>query len=221
MNAPAKADPFGFAEVANRIAHSDLDKHVWQITDGCRRAGALLTLLRERLNGNDLNNVSIHDVEAIVGTALDALPRWDGQAFDALDDTATDIRITVRALQQRHDAAAGLLDAMEVAAGTGHTLDELTEAATAAYAIVTTLPDGPRHWDAFCELIVNRGLSVELVGMGAGLGPQPQVNSPETARQAEVTRRKMAAFIAASNEESAVRQKQPAAIRSNPTQKRD
>ncbi len=144
--------------------------------------------------------------------------RYLTQRFSMPDDR---VRATLNDIGTEEIAHWEMIGVMINQSMRNASLDELTEAATAAYAIVTTLPDGPRHWDAFCELIVNRGLSVELVGMGAGLGPQPQVNSPETARQAEVTRRKMAAFIAASNEESAVRQKQPAAIRSNPTQKRD
>ena len=70
---------------------------------------------------------------------------------------------------------------------------------------LTGLTDGQRHWDAFCELIVRRGLSVELIDLGPVFGKRPKVNTPETLRRSKAVQRKIAALSAAVSEESMVR----------------
>lgn len=204
MNA-AKIDAFGFTEAASRISTTGLIQQVNQISEGCRRSAALLRILQFRLLEGGHREANIHDVEATIGAALDALPVHDGDAFNAIDDISTDVNQAVRDLVQRQQNVAALLDAMEVAASMGSTLDEITEAATTAYSIVTGLPDGQRHWDAFCELIVRRGLSVELIDLGPRFGPRPKINTPETLKHSKAVQRKIASFTAAVHEEAAAR----------------
>ena len=163
MIAAAKIDAFGFSEAASRISTTGLTRQVNQIAQDCYRSAGILRVLRLSLLNGDPDEVSLYDVRAAVEAALAAMPNPDGESFNAIDDMSSDVNQAVRSLLQRQQMVAELLEAMEVAARMDRTLDEINEAANTAYGIVTILPDGQRHWDAFCELIVRRGLSVELI----------------------------------------------------------
>ena len=201
----AKIDAFGFSEAASRISTTGLTCQVNQIALDCYRSAGILRVLRQSLLNGDKGEVSLYDVQAAVEAALAAMPDPDGESFNAIDDISCDVNQAVRSLLLRQQAVADLLEAMEVAARMDCTLDEVNEAANTAYGIVTILPDGQRHWDAFCELIVRRGLSVELIDLGPSFGPRPKVHTPETRKLSKVVQRRTAAFVAATHEESAAR----------------
>lgn len=208
----AKIDAFGFSEAASRISTTGMCRQVYQIAQDCCRSAGILRVLRLSLLNGDKDEVSLYDVRAAVEAALAAMPDPDGERFNAIDDISGDINQAVRSLLLRQQAVADLLEAMEVAARMDRTLEEINEAANIAYGVVTILPDGQRHWDTFCELIVRRGLSVELIDLGPGFGPRPKINTPETLKLSKAVQRKTAAFVAAAHEESAARtsQRKPA-----------
>lgn len=208
MIAASKIDAFGFSEAASRISTTGMCRLVNQIAQDCFRSAGILRVLRLSLLNGDKDEVSLYDVQAAVEAALAAMPNPDGESFNAIDDMSSDVNQAVRSLLQRQQMVAELLEAMEVAARMDRTLDEINEAANTAYGIVTILPDGQRHWDAFCELIVRRGLSVELIDLGPGFGPRPKINTPATLKLSKAVQRRTAAFVAAAHEESAARSSQ-------------
>lgn len=179
----AKIDSFGFSESASRISTTGLTYLVNQIALDCYRSAGILRVLRLSLLNGDKDEVRLYDVEAAVEAALAVLPNPDGEHFNAIDDLSCDINQEVQKLLLRQQAVADLLEAMEVAARMDRTLEEINEAANTAYGIVSILPDGQRHWDAFCELIVRRGLTVKLIDITPGV-VRPQVDTPEGHRRA-------------------------------------
>lgn len=203
--ATPKIDAFGFTGVASKISAVDLLDTANQIWFSCRRGVALLRTLNYRLLNEDSSEANSGDVQALVELTLSALPDLEGEGFDNIEQYMRDAERTVKALQhQQHDLTA-LLNAMEIAASMGSTLAELDEAANMAYGIITTLPDGQRHWDAFCELIVRRGLSLELVELGAGFATHPIIHTPETLKHAKAAKRKTAELAAVLHEDAAAR----------------
>ncbi|KAF7598384.1 MAG: hypothetical protein CGU28_12090 [Candidatus Dactylopiibacterium carminicum] len=215
MDAQPVADTFGFTQAAHRISTTGLTRQVNQIALDCYRSAGILRVLRLSLLNGDKDEVSLFDVQAAVEAALAAMPNPDGESFNAIDDISSDINQAVRSLLQRQQAVADLLEAMEVAARMDRTLEEINEAANTAYGVVAILPDGQRHWDAFCELIVRRGLSVEMIDLGPGFGPRPQINNPETLKLSKVVQRRTKAFARAVHAQSAA-----IALQSKPAKRR-
>lgn len=207
MIAASKIDAFGFSEAAS-VIHTRLIDTANRVGFSITRSAALLRSLHFQLLNANPREVNIHDVEALVALALSALPDPDGEAFETFEECGSEASQTVRAMQEQQRALSALLDAMETAARMEATLEELDEAANAAYGIVSTLPDGQRHWDAFCELIVRRGLSLELLEVVPGVRSYLKVNTPETLAHSQAAQNKMAAFVTAAHEESAARTSQ-------------
>ena len=201
----AKIDAFGFPESAHALSTNIVNaaNHVGFAVQRC--AALLRTLGFQLRNATGQDKVSMGDVVSLVELALKALPDPETDCFDPLDKCESDADKIVSIMQANQRSLIALLDAMEVAGCMGSTLDELTEAATTAYGIVTGLTDGQRHWDAFCELIVRRGLSVELIDLGPVFGKRPKVNTPETLRRSKAVQRKIAALSASARDESAAR----------------
>lgn len=198
MNAAApRADAFGFTEDARCINEVDLIGTANRVGFALQRSAALLRMLHHRLLNDAEREVSIHDVEALVELALQALPDPNGEAFDAIEQFEQDAKRKVRTLLQRQQAMTAVLDAMEVAARPDATLDKITEAAKTAHDNACLLPDGARHWEAFCTLIEVRGMLIEWVELGSGFPPQCEVHTPESLKKARKVRRKMTAFVQA------------------------
>ena len=205
MSAAVKIDPFGFPESARSFG-ADIIATANEVSFAIHRCAALLRSMNyQLLNGTGKEQVSMGDIQSLVELALQALPDPDGDCFDQFDQCETKVNQAFRAMQTYRKTMTALLDAMEVAACMGSTLDELTKAATTAYGVVTLLPDGQRHWDAFCELIVHRGLSVELIDLGPGFGPRPKIHTPESLKRSKAVQRKISAFAAAVHEEETAR----------------
>jgi hypothetical protein len=182
MSATAKIDAFGFSEATSRISTTGLTRQVDIIAHDCYRSAGILRILRLSLLNCNKDEISLYDVQAAVEAALAVLPNPDGEHFTAIDDISHDVNQAVRSLLLRQQAVADLLEAMEVAARMDRTLDEINEAANTAYGVVTILPDGQCHWDAFCELIVRRGLTVKLIELAPNV-IHPQVDTPEGHRR--------------------------------------
>jgi len=205
MSAAVKIDAFGFPESASTLPRSIVDT-ANNVGFAVKRCGALLRSLHfQMLNATGQNKVSMEDVHELVELALKTLPDPEKDCFSPLDKCEHDAHELVRIMQSNQRSLGALLDAMEVAGCMGSTLDELTEAATTAYGVVTGLMDGKRHWDAFCELIVRRGLSVEMIDLGPKLGPRAKIHTPESLRRSKAVQRKIAALSAAARDESAAR----------------
>lgn len=201
----AKLDAFGFPESATSFDLKIVDtaNHVGFAIHRC--AALLRCLNYQLLNGMSKEQVSMGDIQALVELALQALPDPEGAYFDQFDQCELEVNKTFKAMQAHKKNMAALLDATEIASNNDSTLDEISEAATTAYGIVTVLPDGQRHWDAFCALIVRRGLSVELIDLGPRLGLHTKIHTPETLKRSKAVQRKIAALAAAEHEETAAR----------------
>lgn len=198
-----RIDAFGFAE-SSRAIGSMVD-NANSISFAVQRCAALLRSLNFQLFNTREDEISMSDVTALVELALLALPDPNGDSFNVFEQLDLEAQTALRAAQNRQQAMDSLISALEVAASMGSTLAELDEAANTAYGITTTLPDGQRHWDAFCELIVRRGLSLELVEIGAGFASHPIIHTPETLKNSKAAKRKTAELSAALHDEATAR----------------
>lgn len=204
MIAAQPTDRFGFPEGALRLSPVDLTHASNDLANACQRGKALLRSLHFQL-ANDHDGVSLSDVEALVELALSALPDHDGEAFDDIDQFDADARQTMRKLMHQQQALTALLDAMELAARPGASLEEMKQAATTIYDNAALLTDGERHWQAFCALLSERGLHLVWVDLGLGLLPRPDVHTDASLKAARRLDRKMNAYIRAVQELAATK----------------
>lgn len=210
----AKIDAFGFPESASTLPKNIVET-ANQVGFAIKRCAALLRSLNfQMLNATGQDKVDMGDIQELVDLALKTLPDPEKDCFSLFDQCEHDAHELIRTMQNNQQSLIALLDAMEVAGCMGSTLDELGEAATTAYGIVTGLADGQCHWDAFCELIVRRGLLVEMIE----LGPRwhAKIHTPETLKKAKAVQRRLAALSAAAQEETAAR-----APKSKPAKRRE
>lgn len=204
MIAATKIDAFGFPESASALGDKIIDA-ANRVGFAVQRSAALLRSLNFQLLNASHDKVSMSDVMALVELALQTLPDSEGDFFNDFDQCGIAVSQAFQAARTHQQTVSALLDAMEVAACMGSTLDELDKAANTAFGIATAMPDGQRHWDAFCELIVRRGLSIEVINLGNGLLTYPKVNTLETRKHSKAVQRKTAAFVAAVHEEATAR----------------
>lgn len=205
MSAAIKIDAFGFPESAMSFG-CDIIPTANEVGFAVQRCAALLRSLNyQLLNGTGKEQVSMGDIQALVELALQALPDPNGEIFDRFDQCEIKVDQAFRSMQTYRQTMTAMLEALEIAANLGSTLDELSAAGDSAYAAATTLPDGQRHWDAFCEQIVRRGLSVEMIDLGPRLGPSTKIHTPESLKHSKAVQRKIASFTAAVHEEAAAR----------------
>ncbi len=179
--APFTADAFGFTQAASRINTTLLDT-ANHVGFAIKRSAALLRALHFQLLNEDPRKLNGYDVEMLVELALSALPDPDGDAFNTFENCGLEASQTVKAILAQQQAMTAMLTALDVAADMGSTREELNEVADGAYAAATVLPDGQRHWDAFCALITRRGLTVELFHLGESV-VRPHVDTPEGKRR--------------------------------------
>lgn len=202
MIAAQPTDRFGFPEGALRLSPVDLTHISNDLIIACQRGKALLRSLHFQLV-NDHQGINLNDVEALVELALSALPDHDGEAFDDIDQYDTDARQTMRKLMHQQQALTALLDATELAARPGASLDEMKQAATTIYDNAALLTDGERHWQAFCALLSERGLHLVWVDLGCGLPPRPDVHTDASLKTARRLDHKMNAYIRAARKQAA------------------
>ncbi|MCG9057579.1 hypothetical protein LH452_01240 [Laribacter hongkongensis] len=144
MIAAQQIDSFGFPQAALRMSPVDLTRTSNDLANACQRGKALLRSLHYQLV-NDHGGVSLSDVEALVELALSALPDYEGEAFNDIEQFDMDARQTMRKLMHQQQALTALLDAMELAARPGASLDEMKQTATTIYDNAALLTDGERH----------------------------------------------------------------------------
>lgn len=209
MIAAQQIDSFGFPEAALRMSPVDLTRTSNDLANACQRGKALLRSLHYQLV-NDHGGISLSDVEALVELALSALPDYEGEAFNDIEQFDMDARQTMRKLMHQQQALTALLDAMELAARPGASLDEMKQTATTIYDNAALLTDGERHWQAFCELMSERGLLLVWVDFGNGLPPRPDVHTPESLQAARHAQRKFDAYLRAVHQPSASTSTPPA-----------
>ncbi len=198
-----KMDAFGLPESASALGNTIINT-ANHIGFAVQRSAALLRSLHFQLLNSSTDAISIPDVMTLVELALQALPDSDGDIFNVLDKCEVDISRAFRAAHHQQQAMSALLDAFEVVACEGSTLDELDKTANTVYGIANILPDGQRHWDVFCSVLSKRELSLELMAMDTGM-PVVKVNTPATLKRSRQVQRKTAAFVAAVQEENAAR----------------
>lgn len=185
--APFTADAFGFTQAASRISTTLMDT-ANHVGFAIKRSAALLRAVHLQLLNDDPCNLNAYDVETLLELALSALPDPDGDAFNTFENCGLEASETVKAMLAQQQAMTAMLTALEVAADLGSTREELNEVADSAYAAANTLPDGQRHWDAFCALVTRRGLHIELLNLG--LGYVAAVHTEESRKRAAKLRHK-------------------------------
>lgn len=190
--APFTADAFGFTQAASRISTTLMDT-ANHVGFAIKRSAALLRAVHFQLLNDDPRNLNAYDVETLLELALSALPDPDGDAFNTFENCGLEANETVKAMLAQQQAMTAMLTALEVAADLGSTREELNEVADAAYAAANTLPDGQRHWDAFCALVTRRGLTVKLISITPD-GTHPSVDTPEGHRRSAKLIRKAIAL---------------------------
>ena len=190
--APFTADAFGFTQAASRISTTLMDT-ANHVGFAIKRSAALLRAVHFQLLNDDPRNLNAYDVETLLELALSALPDPDGDAFDTFENCGLEASETVKAMLAQQQAMTAMLTALEVAADLGSTREELNEVADAAYAAANTLPDGQRHWDAFCALVTRRGLTIKLISLVPGV-VAPSVDTPEGHRRSAKLIRKAIAL---------------------------
>lgn len=185
--APFTADAFGFTQAASRISTTLLDT-ANHVGFAIKRSAALLRAVHFQLLNDDPRNLNAYDVETLLALALSALPDPDGDAFNTFEDCGLEASETVKAMLAQQEAMTAMLTALDVAADLSSTREELHEIADGAYAAANVLPDGQRHWDAFCALVTRRGLHIELINLG--LGCVASVHTEESWKRTAKLRRK-------------------------------
>ncbi|KWC40823.1 hypothetical protein WL51_06965 [Burkholderia ubonensis] len=181
----------------DKIGAVSLSNTAYHVGEGCRRSAALLRSLHYQLINATTDEINVHDVEALVGMALSAIPDPDDDAFSAIERFGSAARESEQEHVRRQEAMNAVLDALECAARPDATLNELEAAAGVAYANAALLPNGERRWEAFCSLIQTRGLFVDWIQLFDTVPPTPTVNSAETRRASRTLRRKSEALTVA------------------------
>ncbi|MFB9159580.1 hypothetical protein [Chromobacterium violaceum] len=172
-------DAFGYSEIATRLSSIDLPHVSHDLAEACHRSKALLRTLHYQLE-NGYDSIRLADVTALVELAMSALPDYESEVFDTIDQFDTDARQTMRKLLLQQQALRAVLNAMESAAKPGAGLEQIREAATTIYDNAALLIDGERHWQAFCALVNGRGFQLLWIDWGNGALPRPEIHTKAT-----------------------------------------
>lgn len=128
------------------------------------KTGALLRLLKHRLEVGSDDAISTDDLMASVELCLDTLPHESDDIFDPLEEVIRDYKNTINSANKLREevqlVAETVYSAMSAIANPNTSIDALTEAGTELYRLAQGVPELEQKWNTWLEIVELRGYAV-------------------------------------------------------------